>query len=292
MSVDVSKALGKVISDKEFHFTNEICMLYALAIGFNRDPLNEEEFKFTYELDDDYTTFSTMAVLGITTFGYELLQLPGFPPYDPSSLLHGEQILEIKQPVVPDTIARCVATIEDVADKGKGTVLTIRLDITDKDTQELLAIGYMRFFIKGLGGFGYKGTFATNYSEIPDRTPDEIAECPTDKNQALIYRLCGDINSLHVDPNIASMVGFEAPILHGLCTYGIVARAIYTQYCDGDPSLIKSVNSRFTSHVYPGETIVVEMYKEGSKVIFSAKTKERELQVCIGFVEITGSSKL
>ena len=150
----------------------------------------------------------------------------------------------------------------------------------------------MRFFIRGLGGFGAKGTFVSPFPKLPDRAPDEIVDCPTDKNQALLYRLTGDPNSLHVDPKMAASGGFEIPILHGLCTYGIVARAIYTKYCDGDPSLIKSVNSRFTSFVYPGETIVVEMYKEGNKIIYSAKTKERELQVVIGFVEIAVTSKL
>ena len=91
---------------------------------------------------------------------------------------------------------------------------------------------------------------------------------------------------------MSAVGGFEVPILHGLCTYGIVARAVYTTYCEGDPSNMKSINSRFTSHVYPGETIVVEMYREGHKIIFSAKTKERELEICIGYVEIKGDAKL
>ena len=150
----------------------------------------------------------------------------------------------------------------------------------------------MRFFIRGLGGFGAKGTFVSPFPKLPDRIPDEIMVCPTDKNQALLYRLTGDFNSLHVDPGMAAFGGFEAPILHGLCTYGIVTRAIYNTYCDSDPTLIKSINSRFTSFVYPGETIVVDMYKEGSKIIFSAKTEERGLQVIIGFVEIAATSKL
>lgn len=126
----------------------------------------------------------------------------------------------------------------------------------------------------------------------PEREPDSIYECPVDKNQALFYRLCGDVNPLHLVPSAAQLAGFEAPILHGLCTYGIIARAVYDTYCNNDPALIKNVSSRFLSHVYPGETIIVDMFKDGTMIYFSARTKERELKISTGYVELRPEAKL
>ena len=126
MTIDPSKTLGKVICDKEFHYTNELCMLYALGIGFSRDPLNEEDLKFTYELDDDFTTFSTISVLSALTFTPRLRNLPGFPEFNYMMLLHGEQITEVMKPIEPDSYVRCVSTVVDIADKVKGALLTVK----------------------------------------------------------------------------------------------------------------------------------------------------------------------
>jgi acyl dehydratase len=292
MSVDAKKARGSILAEKEFEFTNELCMLYSLSIGFNRDPLNEDEFMFTYENEDEFTTFPAISVLALKTFVIEMLFAPGLPPFDIMMLMHGEQIVESYKPITPGTTVKCIAIMEDIADKGKGALMTVRCDIKDIDTDDLLSTSYMRFYIRGLGGFGDKGIFTLDFPAIPDRAPDVTVDCPTEKNQALLYRLCGDNNPLHVNPAMSSMGGFDVPILHGLCTYGIVGRAVYTTYCDNDPERIKNISSRFTSHVYPGETIIVDLYREGDTILYSARTKERDLQISVGFVTLKPEAKL
>ena len=191
-------------------------MVYSLGIGFNRDPLNEEEFKFTYEMDDDFTTFPTISVLALKTFVLEMFDTPGFPQFNIMMLLHGEQIVESYKPIAPNSTVRCTSIMEDVADKGKGMLMTIKCSITDIETGELYSISYMKFFVRGLGGFGDKGTLVHEFPAIPEREADHIVECPTEKNQAFIYRLAGDFNPLHVSPNMSTIGGFDVPILHGL----------------------------------------------------------------------------
>lgn len=230
MSVDPQKARGSELADKHFEFTNELCNLYSLGIGFNRDPLNEEEFRFTYEMDEDYTTFPTISVLALKTFVQEMFYTPGLPQFNIMMLLHGEQIVESFKPIAPGSTVRCRSVMADIADKGKGALMTIKCDITDIDTEELLSTSYMRFFVRGLGGFGDKGILNFDFPAVPDREPDASVDCPTEKNQALLYRIAGDNNPLHVSPAMSSVGGFDVPILHGLCTYGIVARAVYTEY--------------------------------------------------------------
>ena len=222
-----------------------------------------------------------------------LLDAPGIPEFNPMMLLHGEQRIEINRPIPPGSRIKAESKISDVADKRSGAVVTLEVKQTDVKTGELYTTNYSKIFIRGIGGFGDKGILKDPpMPAIPKRTADHVAEEITDKNQALIYRLCGDPNPLHVDPNMSAMGGFEMPILHGLCSYGFSARAIYEKYCGNDPKRFKAMNARFTSHVFPGETLVVEMFKEGGQIIFQTKTKERGKAVVVGTVDIAPAAKL
>ena len=127
---------------------------------------------------------------------------------------------------------------------------------------------------------------------IPDRAPDTVTEETTTENQAILYRLSGDLNPLHIDPNMAALGGFDRPIIHGLCTYGICGRVIYEKYCDKNPDAMQSISARFTSHVFPGETLVVETFKEGTQILFQAKTKERGKVAIVGACELKLQAKL
>ena len=154
--------------------------------------------------------------------------------------------------------------------------MVIETQITDKDSGELKAKIFTNLFIRGIGGFGHKGFIKMPaYPEAPKRQPDHVSEEVTNINQAFWYRLSGDVNPLHVDPSMAAMGGFEKPILHGLCTKGFTVRAVQQHFFKDDPSLMSQVSSKFTSHVFPGETLVVEMWKEGDTIICTTKTKER-----------------
>ncbi|CAI2377747.1 unnamed protein product [Moneuplotes crassus] len=293
MEVDPTKARGYVISENNFQFTEALCKLYHLCIGFNQDPLDEDDFKFTYEYDDDFTTFPTICLLAMGCIHMKIFETPGLPALKPQQLLHGEQIVEVFNPIVPGSTIKCVATIEDVADKVKGMLFIVKIDILDPENPEMqYSRCYMNCYVKGYGGFGDKGVLGLRMPSPPIRTPDQTLEISTNEKLASLYRICGDLNPLHMIPSAAKSVGFDKPILHGLCTYGILSRAVYKTYCQEDPTLIKSVSARFCSHVFPGETIKIDLYKEANSVFFSASTKERGLVVCTGVVDLTPLAKI
>lgn len=171
-------------------------------------------------------------------------------------------------------------------------MLVAATNITDKATGELLARVTTHLFVRGIGGFGERGKVKNNYPEPPARAADATRALTTTTNQAFLYRLNGDFNPLHVDPQMSAMGGFDVPILHGLCTYGITARAIFEQYHPEDASRLKKIAGRFTSHVFPGETLVVEMWKNGNHIIFHTKTKERGKVVLKGVCELREEAKM
>jgi len=261
--------------------------------------MNEDELKYTYELNQDFTVFPTVGttfLLVEKVFG-PLTECPGMPKFNPMMLLHGEHKIEVLKPIQPNVKLVTTGKISDVADKGKGAFVTFELttyEVDDSGNRVPLLVNHMGLFIRGLGGFGFKGKSQSTLPKIPERTPDKVIEDSTVANQAIFYRLAGDTNPLHIDPNMASMGGFDKPILHGLCFYGISSKLVAKAFCDGDSSRIKSVQARFTSHVFPGETIQLSGWKEGNKVIFSAKTTERGKEVIQGVVELneTPSAKL
>lgn len=154
------------------------------------------------------------------------------------------------------------------------------------ETKEKYATVRSGLFIRGIGGFGNKGKLKLKYPKPPQREADFVSEEKTDPNLCFLYRLNSDVNPLHVDPDMAAMGGFDKPILHGLCTYGITARVLQQHFFKDDPNALKAFGTRFTSHVFPGETLVVEAWKEGNMIITQAKTKERGKIVLKGYVTL------
>ncbi len=152
--------------------------------------------------------------------------------------------------------------------------------------ETLACVNSSSVFIRGLGGFGYKGKPTPSIPNKPSRAPCKTIDLKTERNQALLYRLAGDPNPLHADPNMAAMGGFDKPILHGLCFYGMAAKAVCQSFCDYDTNKLKLVQARFTSHVFPGETVRYSMWKEGNSVIVSGATVERGLECVVGVVEL------
>ena len=279
---DLSKAIGSKQKPYEVQIGNKEMILYSLGIGFQKQPLKTEHYDFTYEGSADFQAFPTMAVVVGHRGDLANFEVPGMPRFNPMMLLHGEERVEMHSPIEMDTTLLVEETIIDLQDKKKATVMVIETKITDKETNELKAKLFTNLFIRGIGGFGAKGTYKNAIPAEPKTQPDYVVSETTTPNQAFLYRLSGDYNPLHVDPNMSSLGGFDTPILHGLCTYGITARAVYETFHKEDPNLMQSITGRFTSHVFPGETLVVNMWKSGNQVTFITKTKERGLAVLKG----------
>ena len=196
-------------------------------------------------------------------------------------VVHGEQSVTFHKPMPTEAEIIADSRIAGAYDKGpgKGAVIYTETVIKDAKTGEPIATLLGSTFARGDGGFGGPSDGAPTPHEVPSRAPEQSIDIPTRPDQALIYRLSGDRNPLHSDPAIAKAAGFPRPILHGLCTYGITCRAVLQTYADYDPAKIKSHAVRFSSPVYPGETITVDMWKDGNTVSFEARVKERGVTV-------------
>lgn len=257
-------------------YTEKDTILYALGIGFGQEATNPDHLKYVYE--QDLQAFPTMSVV----LGY-----PGFWMKDPKAginwvkLVHGEQRLAIHRPIPAKGRVIGRSRISHVIDKGadKGALVITERTLSDADGNALVTIAQTTF-CRGDGGLSQSDESPAALVATPDTAPDMTCSLPILEQAALIYRLCADDNPLHADPAVAAKAGYPRPILHGLCTYGVAARAIVQTACGNDASKLTSLNTRFSSPVYPGETLIVEMWKDGNKgVHFRAKVAERDIVV-------------
>lgn len=251
-------------------------MLYALGLGLGSDPLDPAQLRFVYE--DGLQALPAMGV----TLGY-----PGFWLSDPRAgvdwkqLLHGEQGIELLRPLPVAGTVTGRTRVTAVVDKGagKGALVYTEREVTDEADGQVLCRLTSTTFLRGDGGFGGSGEPGRAPHRVPDRAPDMEVALATLPQAALIYRLSGDYNPLHADPAIARAGGFDRPILHGLCTFGIASYAVLTGAAGGDPARLASIDVRFTAPVYPGETVVTKIWRDGDGVSFRSEVKERGLTV-------------
>jgi peroxisomal enoyl-CoA hydratase 2 len=272
-----------------------------LGIGAcGQDAVDSDELKFVYhrngqDLIQVLPTFASLFTLGSLTEG---LDLPGFK-YDPSLLLHGQQYIEIYRPLPSKASLINKVSLAGLQDKGKAAILELETRSYEEGSGELLCMNRTTVFLRGAGGFSnssqpfsYKN-YPSNQGlavKIPQRQPLTVCEERTQPSQALLYRLSGDYNPLHSDPEFAKLAGFPRPILHGLCTLGFAIKAIIKCVCKGDPTAVKTISGRFLTTVFPGETLITEMWLEGLRVIYQTKVKERNKTVLAGYVDIRGLS--
>ena len=257
-----------------FRYTDRETMLYALGVGFMRDPMNEAELKFVYENDlQTVPTFATVIGWGQPTLARSNINY--------LMVVHGEQRLTMHKPLPAQAEIIADDRVAGAVDKGegKGALIFMEKVIRDKKTGDKLCTLGSTIFARGDGGFGGPKEGAPVPHSLPIRTPDVVHECDTRPDQAFLYALSGDRNPLHRDPKIAKMAGYDRPILHGLCTYGTACRAIISTVCKYDSKKIVGFDARFSSPVFPGETIVTEMWVDGSVVSFRCKVKERDVIV-------------
>ncbi|HWP65796.1 MAG TPA: MaoC/PaaZ C-terminal domain-containing protein [Candidatus Limnocylindria bacterium] len=265
MPIDLSY-VGKKLDPVTYTYTERDVMLYALGVGCGRDDL-----QFTYE--KDLRVLPTFAV--IASFP-AMMQLGGALKVNPAMVLHGEQAIALKAPIPTRGTLTTTPTVTAVYDKGKGAVAVVETDtVNEKGT--LLFHNTASIFVRGEGGFGGERGPSGPRNVPPDRPPDKSVSYATLPQQALIYRLSGDYNPLHADPDFAKLAGFDMPILHGLCTYGHAGRAVLAAFCGNDPARLKSLEVRFSGVVFPGETITTDMWDVGGgTIVLTARTERGE----------------
>jgi acyl dehydratase len=195
--------------------------------------------------------------------------------------LHGEQGLIIHKPLTAAGTVVGRTRVTNIIDKGagKGALLFSERDVIDRASGDLLCILTSTSVLRGDGGFGGPSGPAPEPHPLPQRSPDSVVDLPTLPQAALIYRLSGDYNPLHADPKVAVAAGFERPILHGLCTFGVAGRAILRSCCGNDPNRLKSMQTRFSAPVFPGEVIRTELWRAGDMVSFRARALDRDVVV-------------
>ena len=282
MPINYDEIMSMTSENVEISYSDKDSIIYSLGVGLGNDPMNLAELKYVYE--NSQVALPSMA----TNFQYHSpLLLKANINF--ILVVHGEQKLSFSNPlpVSGDFISN--AKVIGCYDKGagKGAIIDVETTINlKKDNTEICKL-VSTTFARGDGGFGGP---ESPKSEIfrPEGDPDFVHEIKTKPDQALIFRLSGDYNPLHSDPNFAKTAGFEKPILHGMCTYGIACRSLVESVCEGDATKLKKFDCRFSSPVYPGETIVTEMWKNGSKVYYQSKVKERDkIVIKNGVSEIT-----
>jgi acyl dehydratase len=258
-------------------------LLYAVGVGAGLgDPLQELEFTTENCEGIEQQVLPTYAVL--------IAQVPmsgSLGDFDRAMLVHAEQYFELHRPLPVAGTVRTTSTVTGIYDKGSGALVVTENVAVDAATGEPLVTSRSGAFIRGQGGFGGPRSTDPPWS-LPDRAPDHQVVRETRPEQALLYRLSGDRNPLHVDPKFAARGGFSQPILHGLCTYGVTGRALLQVLCDGDPARFRSMSGRFTRPVLPGEPLTISVWRQGGSdtALFQTARTDGEVVIDRGRVQI------
>ena len=282
--IDVDQALGYVFPDHKTSYDERDIAIYALGVGAGEDATDDTSLQLVYEKHSSgFKVLPTFGVIPVVNSILEMATKGGLAPglsFGLDRLLHGEQKTEVLRPLPGHAKLTHKSKLTNIYDKGKGAIIEIETDTLDEDG-DVLVKNLFKAFIRGAGGWGGdRGPKASTENTPPDRAPDAVVNQVISPNQALLYRLSGDWNPLHVDPGFATAFGFDRPILHGLCTYGYAARHAIEAFCGGDPRYFKSIECRFADSVFPGETLTTEMWKvSDTRVLLRSSVKERESEV-------------
>ena len=272
MALNYDELMATSIVDLPHSYRDTHSMLYAVSVGMGRDAVSPAELPFVYEQGQPLRTMPSMATVLVPDM---------FPPdlgWDFSQVLHVEQRLELYRPLPPSgdlLINKRIAAAYDRGPNHGALVLFEAEARLAKDDTALFTIGNT-IMARADGGFGGPRGKGPAAHRVPRRDPDLSCDIGTRSDQALIYRLNGDRNPLHADPELAERVGYPVPILHGLCSYGVACHAILKTICDYDFTLIKGMDARFSAPVLPGDTITTDMWQDGNVVSFQCSVKERD----------------
>jgi len=275
--VNLDAVLKYQFSPIEETYTFKDSILYALGLGYGEDPLDREELRFVTE-EEQRVVPTQSNVLCYPGFWMRDVPELGF---DWLRVLHGEQMIKLMRPLPTSATVKAIVRIIAIDDKGehKGAAVYLEREICLADSGEPLALVRSTVFARGDGGQGGFGNAPDAPTPLDRFDPDCICEFTSSPRAALIYRLSGDYNPIHSNPDSAREAGFERPILHGMCTMGMACRAILQQFCDYHPKLLRSMFVRFSQPIMPGETIRFEFFKERDGVSFRARSVERDVIV-------------
>lgn len=262
-------------------YTHANAILYALGVGVGADPLDQRQLPYIYE--KNASALPTMA---------SVLSMPGFwlrerkdIGADWVKLVHGAESVRLLRPLPAEGTLVGRTRVKGVVDKGegKGAIVLVEKSLTDAATGQAIAVCERQLFLRGDGGFsatqGAGDAAPTAPQPVPATPPEQTIDMPTRADQAALYRLSGDLNPLHIDPEIAARAGFPRPILHGLATFGIACHALLSRHAGYNAKRLKAMQVRFASPVFPGETVRVETWGTGTDIAFQARVMERNLIV-------------
>ncbi|MEI2712975.1 MAG: MaoC/PaaZ C-terminal domain-containing protein [Nocardioides sp.] len=263
MPINPEIAIGAALPDRTFSWTPSDVLLYHLGVGATTD------LRYTLESDAGFQVLPSFGIVAPTFHASEPppLDLPGCD-INLAQVVHGAQSISVNAPIPAAGTATLSTHISDVWDKGKAAVIWQEGVARAESGEELWTVR-SSIFVRGEGGWGGSRGESTAI-EIPDRTPDAETTYAVRPEQALLYRLCGDRNPLHADPAFAQAAGFPAPILHGLCSYGIVLREVTDALLGGSTDAVGEFTARFAGVVFPGETIRVKAWDEGEQIVVAA----------------------
>ncbi|TXS14003.1 3-alpha,7-alpha,12-alpha-trihydroxy-5-beta-cholest-24-enoyl-CoA hydratase [Streptomyces sp. adm13(2018)] len=271
MPIDPAKAVAAEPRSAEISWDHKDVQLYHLGLGAGTPATDPDELRYTLESRlHVLPSFATVAGADMGVVGG--LSAPGID-IDLTAVLHGGQTVTLHRPL--PTAGRAVSTsrVAAVYDKGKAAVLVLRSEASDADGP--LWTSDAQIFVRGEGGWGGDRGPSERLA-VPEREPDRTVERPVREEQALLYRLSGDWNPLHADPEFAKLAGFERPILHGLCTYGMTLKAVVDEVLGGDVTRVRSYRTRFAGIVFPGETLRIRMWADEGRVQVTVTAVERD----------------
>jgi len=268
---------------RRFSYGDREVMLYALSLGMGADPLDRDELAFVYEKElKVIPTATTVLAEGAQAAPGAAVELPANHRRSQINylmVLHGEQKIELHRPLPSSGAFTAEIRTTGAFDKGEKGALIVNETLWRDSAGAPVATLTSTTFARGDGGFGGPSEGAPEPHRVPSRRPDLTIELSTRRDQALLYRLNGDRNPLHSDPDVAARAGFARPILHGLCTYGLTCRAVLKAVADLDPDRILSHQARFSAPVFPGDSVAVDLWQDGRCVSFEARVPERDVTV-------------
>ncbi|MFG1347984.1 MaoC/PaaZ C-terminal domain-containing protein [Xanthobacter autotrophicus DSM 431] len=277
--------MARTFPPLEFSYGSREAIIYALCAGMGQDPLDRRELDFVYE--PRLKLLPTL--LTAAAWDYRFIEGSGI---DEVMILHGAQRVTVHAPLPPAATVVNRFRIADIFDKGpgRGAVVVAETELREKASGRLLCTHLWTSYARGEGGFGGPRGLSEPPVTVPHREPDAVVAAATTTSSSTLYRLLGDVNPLHVDPDVAIAAGFPRPILHGLCTYAIVSRAIVAAACGYAPERLAMLDCRFLAPAFPGDSIDTEMWVDTGTATFRATARERGVELARGTARLADSA--